>query len=430
VGLANTYLALGDTARARGEITSISNMANAEPSYQFLMAKASLLRQQHQNAQALTAFAQASEAAGEDQTAERELLDVGGNEGFRINRRLSFLSDFSMGPIFEDTTVYPLDAKLDVRNPVPGRQGLLPLPRSSLETQWTGAYHLHLGAMPEAGGFLQIRNARGQISLPSANAIVNRDTTDYSLNFAISPTLHVGNNVITLSPGIQETMRRDSRDPFHMDQNLFRQFMYLSTSSFFNIISVQGFAIHESGPFSHQHLRSRDLVGRLDFRIGTPWGKTALITGYGVRDLQFSPVIREFYYTSSYAGIERKVNDKLSIKAVAEYIRAWRVEVQRYAIAQALRPAASVEYHPGRNWSLQATASYSRNMGFHAYDAVHSGFAVSYAMPVQHSFHEAGEDVTARYPIRFSAGVEQENFFNFQGGNNQQWRPYLRISIF
>ncbi|MBV9340189.1 MAG: tetratricopeptide repeat protein [Acidobacteria bacterium] len=430
VGLANTYLALGDTARARGEITSISKMAYIEPSYQYLMAKASLLRQEHQNAQALTAFAQASEAAGEDQTAERELLELGGNEGFRVNRRLNFLSDFSVAPVFEDTTVYPLDAKLDVANPLPGRQALLPLPRSSLETQWTGAYHLHFGGMPEAGGFLQIRNARGQISLPSANSIVNRDTTDYSLNFAVSPTVHLGNNVITFSPGIQETVRRDSRDPTAMDQNLFRQFLYLSTSSFFNVISVQGFAIHESGPFSHLHLRSRDLVGRLDFRIGAPWGRTAFITGYGARDLQFSPVIREVYYTSAYAGVERKINDKFSFKAVAEDLRSWRVEINRFAIAQALRPAGSVEYRPTRNWSVQATAAYSRNMGFHAYDALQSGFAVSYAMPFQHSFREADEKVTVRYPLRFSAGIQQESFFNFNGGNNQQFRPYVRISIF
>jgi tetratricopeptide (TPR) repeat protein len=430
VGLANTYLALGDTARARGEITSISSMANSEPGYQYLMAKANMLRQQHQNAQALTAFAQASQAAGEDQTAERELLELGGDEGFRVNRRLNFLSDFSLAPIFEDTTVYPLDAKLDVANPVPGRQGLLPLPRSSLETQWTGAYHLHFGGMPEAGGFLQIRNARGQISLPSANTIVDRDTTDYSLNFAVSPTVHFGNNVITFSPGIQETVRRDSRDPIDMDQNLFRQFLYLSTSSFFNVISVQGFAIHESGPFSRQHLHSRDLVGRLDFRIGTPWGRTAFITGYGARDLQFSPVIREVYYTSAYAGIERKIGDKFSFKAVAEDLRSWRVETNRYAIAQALRPAGSIEYRATRNWSVQASAAYSRNMGFHAYDAVQSGFAVSYALPFEHSFREAEEKVTVRYPIRFSAGLQQESFFNFNGGNNRQFRPYVRISIF
>ena len=86
---------------------------------------------------------------------------------------------FFVTPIFEDTTVYPLDAKLDVPRH-PARQMTLPLPRSSLETQWTGAYHLHLNGLPDASGFFQIRNDRGEISLPSVNAdrrIVIRPTT-------------------------------------------------------------------------------------------------------------------------------------------------------------------------------------------------------------------------------------------------------------
>ena len=53
----------------------------------------------------------------------------------------------------------------------------------------------------------------GQISLPSANAIVNRDTTDYSFNFGLNPTLSLGNNVFNFNTGIQETIRRDSRLP-------------------------------------------------------------------------------------------------------------------------------------------------------------------------------------------------------------------------
>jgi hypothetical protein len=34
------------------------------------------------------------------------------------------------------------------------------------------------------------------------------------------------------------------------------------------------------------------------------------------------------------------------------------------------------------------------------------------------------------YPIRFSAGMQQENFYNFSGGNSQQLRPYVSITIF
>jgi tetratricopeptide (TPR) repeat protein len=430
IGLANTYLARGDTPRAQGQLALIGNSDDSEESYDYLLAKANIYRQQHHSAQALTAFAQAANAAGEDQTAENQMLQVGGDEGLRINRRVSFLSTFSVTPIFEDTTVYPLDSKLDVPNSTPGIPSTLPLPRSSLETQWTGAYHLHLNGLPDASGFFQVRNDRGAISLPSVNEIVNRDTTDYSFNFGLNPVLHLGNNVFTFNTGLQETVRRDSRDPVDMNQNLFRQFVYMSTSSFFNIVSVDGYAIREAGPFTLSNLRSRDLSGQLNFRVGRPWGKTALVTGYGARDLQFVPVIREFFFTSSYLGIERKISDSLSIRAVAEDLRAWRVEGLNYATAQAIRPAASVEYSPTRNWRLEGSVAYSRNNGFHVYDAVQSSFAVSYAMPVTRKFNDGSDHFMLRYPVRFSAGLQQESFFNFTGGNNQQFRPYISITIF
>ncbi|MGH9503240.1 MAG: tetratricopeptide repeat protein [Terriglobales bacterium] len=432
IGLTNTYLARGDTPRAAGQLSLVSrsNDNDDEHSYDYLLAKANVYRQQHRDAQALTAFAQAASAAGEDDAAQREMLEVGGTEGLRINPKVSFQSNFSIAPIFEDTTIYALDAKLGVTNASPGNQSLLPLPRSSLETQWTGAYRLHFNNLPDATGFFQMRNSRGEISLPSVNAIVNRDTTDYSFNFGVNPSFHLGDNVFTFNTGVQETVRRDSQDPIDMNQNLFRQFLYMSTSSFFNMVAVNGYAIRESGPFTLSHLHSRDLGSQLNFRIGRPWGRTALLTGYGVRDLQFSPTIREFFFTSSYVGVERKVKDNLSFKVLAEDLRAWRVEGNQYAIAQALRPAASVQYSPTRNWSLEGSVAYSRNMGFHVYDAVQSSFAVSYGMPVGRAFKDGGSEVLLRYPIRFSAGLQQETFFDFSGGNNRQFRPFISITLF
>jgi tetratricopeptide (TPR) repeat protein len=430
IGMANTYLALGETVRAKDQLSVVANSADSEPDYQYLLAKANMYRQEHQNIQALTAFAQAANAAGEDQTAEQDLLEAGANEGLRIDRRLSFLSTFSVEPIFENTTVYPLDAMLDNPNSIAGR-GQLPPPRSSIQTQWTGAYHLHLGSLPDASGFFQVRNARGQISIPSTASIVNRDTTDYAFNFGLNPTFHLGRNVVTFNTGIQETIRRDSLSPVQMDQNLFRQFLYMSTSSFFNMVSVNGYAIHETGPFTRSRLHSRGLTGALDFRVGRPWGKTALVTGWGALNQYFYPVISRDYYTSSYIGVEHRVSERFTFRVVAEDLRAWRVAFGKYAIAQALRPAGRVEFAATRRWTVQASAAYSRNMGFHAYDAIQSGFAISYQMPVIHrQFQSDDGDVELRYPVRFSAGMQQESFFNFSGGQNQQFRPYVSLSIF
>jgi hypothetical protein len=69
-------------------------------------------------------------------------------------------------------------------------------------------------------------------------------------------------------------------------------------------------------------------------------------------------------------------------------------------------------------------------MGFHAYDAVQSGFHVSYAMPFGRAYTEDGQRVALRYPIRFSAGMAQESFMNFNGTGNQQFRPFVSINLF
>ena len=431
IGLADNYLALGDTARAQAELAAVSAVAGSAPNYQYLLAEANVLRQQHRDAQALTSFAQASNAEGEDQTGQQALLQAGADEGLRITPIVSVLSDFSVEPIFEDSTVYVLDSKLDATFPVLSSDtALLPPPRSSVETQWTNAYHLHLGHLPTTIGFFQVRNARGQISVPSTNSIVNRDTTDYTLDVGMNPTINIGNNVLTFNSGIQGTIRRDSQSPVAMNQNLFRVFTYMSTSAFFNAVSVSGYVIRETGPFTESNLSSRALTAAIDFRVGAPWGKTALVTGWGASDQQFSPVNYEDYLTSSYLGIERRFGERLNVKAVAEDLRAWRVVGTNSGIAQNLRPAGTVDFAPNHQWDLKLSTAYSSTRSFHAYDAIQNGFSVSYARPFHRKFNDDSGTVVLEYPIRFSAGVQEETFPNFTGGHNQQLRPYVQISLF
>jgi tetratricopeptide (TPR) repeat protein len=431
IGLANNYLALGDTARAQAELAAVNAVADSAPDYQYLLAEANVLRQQHHDAQALTSFAQASNAEGEDQTAEQALLQAGANEGLRVTPVVSLLSDSSVEPIFEDSTVYVLDSKLDATFPVPSSDTtLLPPPRSSLEAQSTNAYHLHLSNLPTATGFFQVRNARGQISVPSTNSVVNRDTTDYAFNIGLNPTINIGGNVLTFDSGVQATVRRDSESPVEMNQNLFRAFTYLSTSSFFNVVSVSGYVIRESGPFTESNLHSVTTTAAVNFRVGAPWGKTALITGWGANDEQISPVTFESYYTSSYVGATRRFGERFNLRAVAEDVRAWRVVKSNSGIAQNLRPAGTVDFTPNHKWDLQVSTAYSNVRSFHAYDAFQNGFSISYARPFRRRFNDDSGAVVLEYPIRFSAGMQQETFFNFTGGHNQQFRPYVRISLF
>jgi tetratricopeptide (TPR) repeat protein len=431
IGLANNYLALGDTTRAQAELAAVNAIADDRPNYQYLLAEANVLRQQHHDAQALTSFAQASNAEGEDQVAEEALLQAGANEGLRVTPIVSVLSDFSLSPIFEDSTVYVLDSKLDATQPVSSTDtSLLPPPRSSIETQLTNAFHVHLFNLPTASGFFQVRNSQGQISVPATNSIVNRNTTDYIFDFGLNPTAHFGNNVLTFNGGIQGTVRRDSESPVEMDQNLFREFAYLSTSSFFNAVSVYGYAIRESGPFTESNLNSVATTAAVNFRVGAPWGRTALLTGWGYNEQQFSPVHYEDYYTSSYIGLERKFGGCLDVRALAEDVRAWRVTGSESGIAQNLRPAGTVEYMPNHKWDVQVSSAYSSTRSFHVYDATQNSFSVSYAKPFHRKFNDDSGAVVLEYPVRFSAGVQEETFFNFTGGHNQQLRPYIRISLF
>ena len=431
IGLANNYLALGDTTRAQAELAAARAAADTAPDNQYLMVEANVFRQQHRDAQALTSFAQASSAVGEDQTAEEALLQAGGDEGLRVNPTVSLLSDFSVAPIFEDSTVYVLDSKLDASFPVPSSDiALLPPPRSSIETQWTNAYHLHLDHVPTASGFFQVRNAQGQISVPSTNSIVSRNTIDYTLNLGINPSVNLGRNVMTFNSGIQATVRRDSLSPVAMDQNLFRVFTYISTSSFFNVVSLSGYVIRESGPFTESSLHSLMTSAAIDFRVGAPWGKTALVTGWGATDEQFSPMNYEDYLTSSYLGIEHNFKRRLNIRAVAEDVRSWRIVGASWGNAQNLRPAGSVDFVPKRNWDLQVSSAYSSTRSFHVYDATQNSFSISYVRPVQRNFNSDSGPVVLKYPIRFSAGFQEETFFNFAGGHNQQLRPYVHISLF
>jgi predicted Zn-dependent protease len=431
IGLANTYLALGETTKANAELSAIKTDADSAPDYQYLLAQANLYRQEHRNVQALTSFAQASNAEGEDESATTSLLQAGANEGLRITPQVSVLSDFLMKPIFEDTTVYVLDSKLDATLAIPTTNpSLLPPPRSQLQTQSTNAFHLHMGKLPEPGGFFQIRNSRGQISVPATNSIANRNTTDWTLNFALNPSVSLGRNIMTFSGGVQTTIRRDSLSPREINQNLLRTFIYMDTSSFFNALSVNGYLIRESGPFSETNEHSRVLAGALNFRVGAPWGKNALVTGWGANDQVFHPAEIEEYLTSSYVGFEHRFSQRLMVRGMVEDLRAWRVVHGRSAIAQDLRPAASVDFRPRRNWEIQATTAFSSTRSFHLYDATQNGFSVSYARPFKRKFRDDSGEVTLQYPIRFSGGVQTETFFNFPGGHSQQIRPFIQVSIF
>jgi hypothetical protein len=425
IAMANAYLAQGETNSAQAELALVNTDEGYEQNYEYLMARASIFRQRQETVEALKAYARADAVSGDDRSAEQAQYELASAEGRQITPTFSVGSEASFEPIFEDINIYQMDARL-----LGVTAGNLPLPRASHQTIGREGYHLKLNGLPALTGFVEERNARGTISFPSEELIQERNTYDTSFNTGISPILHVGSASFLFNTGVEFTLRRDTLAPTDLNQNLFRQFLYMSTTSFFNWVSLSGSAIHETGPFTEKDLHSRDASANLNFRVGRPWGKTALLTGYGVRDILFRPFIREYFTTDMYAGVERKFGNNLQVSAIASYIRSWRVEGSNYVIAQSLRPVAQAEYKFNPQWTLQASFAMSRGEGFHAYDNLQSGFLISYLKPVRRSLYDEKEPVTVAYPLRFAVGMQQQQFYNFDGPNRSAFVPVIHLSFF
>jgi hypothetical protein len=155
-----------------------------------------------------------------------------------------------------------------------------------------------------------------------------------------------------------------------------------------------------------------------------------MVTGYSMRDITFTPLVREFYTTSTYAGISRKFGEKAKLTVLGEYLRSWRVQDTTGVIGQAIRPAAQFEYKPNRNWSIDANGAYSRGEGIHVYDNVQNGIFISYMKPLRRIWNDGAGQVPVEYPLRFSIGFQQDNFMNFTGSGKAIFRPVFRLSLF
>lgn len=300
-----------------------------------------------------------------------------------------------------------------------------------METIGSAHYHLRFDGWPSITGMFAERNARGTLSFPSTGIIQSRNTYDTIFNVGVNPVFHLFGGTISLNPGVQFTIRRDSLAPVQMNQDLFRQFLYLYTSAFGNWVSVSGSLIREAGPFTQLNLHSRDLAGTLEFQVGRPWARTALLTGYEGRDDLFRPLIREYYTTDAYIGFERKIRSSWRAAVLAEYLRSWRVQDASYAIAQAIRPGFRLDYQPlASHWAVHADGTWSQGKGFHDYDNVTNRVLVSYTKGLRRSLDDGIGQVSVNYPLRISFGLEQQTFYDFNGKNRNTILPVIRLNLF
>lgn len=428
IGLTNTYLAEGDTRKAGATLDSLGPAKDYRDDYDYMMASANLYRQRQDPLHSLAAFAQASTVAGQEDRgiAEVSQYTQGEQAGRPITDNISLVPEANFGPSLEDVNVYALDAKiLGVTNP-----SLLPPPRHSYQSLAESHYRVRLWNLPVISGFVGESMTAGRLLFPSAGVVQDRNTYDTILNGGISPVLHLGSNTITFNGGLQFTVRRDKVSPVFMNQDLFRQFLYVYTSSFFNWISFTGSAEREAGPFTERTLHSRDLFGNVEFTVGRPWGKTSLITGYSARDLLFRPFVEEYFNTSSYAGIQHKFGNRLTVAGLAEYLRSWRVQNTQFAIAQALLPGGRFDFRATPHWAVQGSFILSRGSGYHYYDNAQSEFLVSYTRAWHGSVKDGGSEVPVSFPMRFSIGVQQQTFYDFPGSTRNTILPVVHFTLF
>lgn len=424
IGLANTYIAKGDDRKAAQELTALGNSADYQQSYDYQLAWGNIYMQRHDNLRAVSAFARANQLAADDPTAERGLLQVSGQEGTPLPRpsNLNVQSFFYTGAIFDDATLYEMDNKF-FGAPVP--------PRVTQETDAIAVFRYHPPGPLPINGFFGVRNYQGTTSIPSELAIIQRNTFDTLFNFGTTAVAHVGSAHIIFNPGLQFTIRRDTESPVQVNQNLVREYLYLNTSPLFNWLTIRGTALHESGPFTEQNLNSRDLVASLEFEVGRPWGKNSFVTGYYVRDLLFHPLVREFFTTSTWAGVQHDFGQKASLTVLGKYIRSWRVQNLDFAIAQVMVPGVRFEYKANDRWTVAASADLSKGQGFSLYNNVQTGFLISYMKPLRRSVNDGGGELAVDYPLRFSVGLQQQSFYSFTApGSTFQLRPVVQVSIF
>ena len=429
IGLANTYLAEGDTGRAQAALSTLGPATDYRDDYDYMMASANLYRQRQDPLHALSAFAHASSSAGPDDrnVAQVEQYIAADQEGRQINQTVSFVPEAVFGAALEDINVYTLDARLLNVTTNPSQ---LPPPRHSYQSFAESRYRIHLGGLPDITGFVGQGLTAGRLLYPSIGVVQDRNTYETIFNGGISPVLHLGTETITFNGGLQFNLRRDTISPSFMNQNLFRQFLYVYSSSFFNWVSFAGSAMHEAGPFTEKDLHSRDLAASVEFTVGRPWGKTSLITGYTARDLLFRPLVQEYFNTSSYVGLQRKFGNRFTMAAIASYLRSWRVQNTQYVTAQALLPGGRFDFRANSSWSLQGSFLLSRGSGYHAYDNAQSEFLVTYTRPLRRSLKDGSGEVPVSYPMRFSVGLQQQTFYDFPGSTRSTILPVVHFTLF
>ncbi len=143
------------------------------------------------------------------------------------------------------------------------------------------------------------------------------------------------------------------------------------------------------------------------------------------------PFFREFYETSSYLGLQHFFfNRKLQGALLLDGIRSWRVQGSNFAAGQVVVPAVRFDYRPNRRWEINGSFAFSRGVHIRDYDNTDTTLLISYVKPLHRGWKDGTGEHSIEYPLRFSIGVEQEDFYRFAGQGQTMYRPIFRLTLF
>ena len=426
VGMANASLALGDTRSAQLQLASLGDDAERKNNYEFLVAQGNVYRQLGEIDRALANFVHANQLDPQDQATRATEMELAEEEGRPIIDRLGMGSDVRVNPVFEDENIYQMDARLlGVQN----NGALLPPPRRTIETFADSRFQFRPDSFPPIQGFIAERNAQGALSFPSQLLIQDRNTFDTIFNISVAPIVRLGGIKLNLMPGIQYTSPpRHAFPAVHESESvspirLCRQQLDRQLALVFRRFDSRGRSIHG---------RESALAGLFRccrFSPGPTLGPERPVD----RVQRARPAVRTRRvrvlpdcFLCRPAAWVRFPHPRM---AVAEFLRAWRVQGNSYAIAQTLRPRFGIDAQFKEHWTLSASGAWSSGRSFHAYDNVTSSVMFTYTHERNLNRSLGSETASLAYPLRFSFGFEQQSFYDFPGQGGNKFVPAAQFTF-
>ena len=154
------------------------------------------------------------------------------------------------------------------------------------------------------------------------------------------------------------------------------------------------------------------------------------MAGYSVRDLLIRPEIREYYSTSTYVGIQRRLGSRLTVAVLGEYLRSWRVLNETYCHRPGNASGSKIRISSQQSLAGDGVFHALPGRGLSTYDNAQSEFMVSYLRPVRRNFDDGSGPVQVAYPAKFWFGMEQQTFYNFGGQSKTTLLPVIRLNLF